>query len=573
MNATIWRERRAVDPAICRRLEEELGIESTIARLLVLRDIHTIEEAERFLSPAWEHMPKPEQMLGMKEACERITLALERNERIVIYGDYDVDGVTSTSTLYLFLLELGVQSDRLHFFIPHRVTHGYGLQKACFPEIVALGCDLLVTVDCGISSREEVGELRQMGMDVIIIDHHQAPPDLPEANAILNPHQPRCPYPEKILAAVGVTFQLMIGLRSFLRERGFFTAKRRAEPKLNRYLDFVALGTVADIVPLRGVNRLLVNKGLQQMKRTEWLGLRALMEVAGVREKVEAYDLGFKIGPRVNAAGRMSDASAGVELLTTQDFHRARSLAEVLNRENQERQQTEREIQNQARDLLEKSPDLLSEHAIVLGHEQWHPGVIGIVASRLVDAYHRPVVVIALNGSEGKGSARSISGFHLYNALKACESLLLKCGGHAAAAGLSIKTEQLGAFREAFTAQARAALTPEDLQPRLEYDIEMDPGDLKQELLDALERLEPFGMGNPAPVFVARDLAIVSQRIVKQQHLKLSVRGRKQPRDGIAFNQSPLPPTKRIAIAYKPQINDFQGRHSIEMMIKQIRVM
>ncbi len=574
MNATIWRERRAVDPDLCRQLERDLGIHPMIARLLVLRDIQTPEAAAHFLAPAWEHMPKPEQMLGMTEACQRITLALERNERILIYGDYDVDGVTSTSTLYLFLLELGVSADRLHFFIPHRVTHGYGLQKACFPDIVALGCDLMITVDCGISSREEVGELRQMGIDVIIIDHHQAPPELPEANAILNPHQPKCPYPEKILAAVGVTFHLMVGLRAYLREKGFFTARRREEPKLNRYLDLVALGTVADIVPLRGVNRLLVNKGLQQMQRTEWLGLRALMEAAGVKiEKIEAYDLGFKVGPRINAAGRMSDASAGVELLTTKDFHRARSLAEVLNRENQERQQIERDIQTQARDMLEKSPDLLSEYAIVLGHEQWHPGVIGIVASRLVDAYHRPVVVIALNGGEGKGSARSISGFHLYDALKSCEHLLLRCGGHAAAAGLSIKTEQLGAFREAFTAQARAVLTPEDLQPRLAYDIEMDPGDLNEELLAALARLEPFGMGNPGPVFVARDLVVVSKRILKQQHLKLVVRGRKQPRDGIAFYHSEIPQSDRIAVAYKPEINEFQGRRSIQLMIKQIQEM
>ncbi|MCB9639227.1 MAG: single-stranded-DNA-specific exonuclease RecJ [Myxococcales bacterium] len=573
MNATIWRERCAVDLQTCQQLQQALNLPPMIAKLLVMRDIQEPEEAKRFLSPSWDHMPRPESMMGLEKACHRITQALENNERILIFGDYDVDGVTSTTTLFLFLRDLGVPADKLHFFIPHRVTHGYGLQKACFPEITALECSLMITVDCGISSSEEVAELRKMGMDVIIIDHHQAPPELPDANAILNPHQPGCPYPEKILAAVGVTFNLMVGLRAHLREKDYYQKHRVPEPKLNRYLDLVALGTVADLVPLRGVNRLLVQKGLQQMQRTEWLGLRALMEVASVQpSKLDAYSLGFKLGPRINAAGRMSDASAGVELLTSKNFHHARSLAEVLNRENQDRQQTEKDIHNQAKQMLENSPDLLSDYAIVLGNEQWHPGVIGIVASRLMDTYHRPVIVIALNGDEGKGSARSIPGFHLYQALKQCEHLLIKCGGHAAAAGLTIKTEQLGPFREAFTELARASLTPEDLKPHLSYDVEMDPGAITEEMLQVLNRLEPHGMGNPAPVFVARDLAVLDKRILKQQHLKLKVQGQKQAREGIAFFRSEqMPRTDRIALAYKPQINEFNGRRSIELMIRQIQ--
>ena len=571
MTPTLWQERTALDPRRCQALQKELGLHAVTARLLAMRGILDAEEAKRFLEPDWRDLPDPFLLKGMEEACQRIMQAIEKKEHILIYGDYDVDGVTSTSTLYLFLRDLGVLPSNLSFFIPHRITHGYGLQEACLPDVFATGCNLMITVDCGIASRHEVQLVRERGIDVIIIDHHQAPPALPEANAIINPHQPDCAYPQKILAAVGVVCHLLIALRKRLREKGYF--RNHPEPPLNRYLDLVALGTVADIVNLSGVNRLLVQKGLQQIKKTEWLGLRALAEAAGIKlEQIDAKALGFKLGPRINAAGRMSDANAGVHLLTSNDFHQARSLAEILNRENHERQQIEREIFREARDLLEASPDMLSPHGIVIAHEGWHPGVIGIVASRLLDHYHRPVIVIALDHGKGKGSARSIQGFHLYQALKSCGEHLLQCGGHAAAAGLSIETSQLPAFREAFFAYAAEHLTPSDLQPRLAFDVEIDPSDISESLLAELERLEPHGMGNPEPVFVWRDLSVVEQKLLKEQHLKLLVQGRSQKRVAMGFFRSelyPVPP--HIALAYRPEINEFNGRRSIQLLIKQLQ--
>lgn len=570
MTANLWTPRAASRPTTIREIQTHLQCHPLTAEILVSRGFEQGKEAERFFADSLRDLPDPKRMRGMDIACERIRRALQKKERIVIYGDYDVDGVTSTSTLFLFLRELGHPAEGLHFFIPHRVEHGYGLQHACIPAIQALGCDLLITVDCGISSRSEVQALRNEGIDVIIIDHHIAPAELPEANAILNPHQPGCGYPDKRLCAVGVTFNLLIGLRAKMREAGAFAT--RAEPNLKRYLDLVALGTVADIVDLIGVNRIFVREGLKQMLQTEWLGLGALIETARVKpEGMTARALGFQLGPRINAAGRMSDASVGVQLLTTQDPQIARRLSLQLDLANVQRQETERQITQQARSMLQQSPDLLSPYGIVLAHDGWHHGVIGIVAARILEEYHRPTWIIAVHNQIGKGSGRSIKRFHLYEGLDACRDLLVRFGGHKAAAGLTIEAAQIPAFRTAFLEVVRQRTKPEDLVPSLEFDAEFEPEKLGADLMDELDRLEPHGMGNPTPLLVARKVGLESQRLMgaEQQHIQCSLASAPKIR-AVLFRQKDLYPLPNPSdIAYQPQWSLWQGRKSIEIVIKK----
>lgn len=513
-------------------------------------------------------------MKGLDKACERIHQAICEKEQIVIYGDYDVDGVTSTSILFLFLRELGVPASHLHFFIPHRIEHGYGLQASCLPEVKKLGCDLMITVDCGISNRKEVGLATELGIETIIIDHHLTPPELPEAFAILNPHQEGCLYPDKELAAVGVTFNLMIGLRAFLREKGFF--KKQKEPNLKKFTDLVALGTVADVVPLRGVNRIFVRTGLSQMEKSCWVGLNALMNVSDMTEgNYKASQLGFQVGPRINAVGRMHKASVGVDLLCTKNPKLAEKLALDLDHQNELRRSNERQTHREAREIIKSSPEFLNAPAIVLAKEGWHPGVIGIVASRLVEEYHRPVFMLALSGDKGKGSGRSISSFHLYKALGECQKELIQFGGHAMAAGLTMDSDKVDAFRERLCEIASERLKPIDLQPIVHYDAVFDPGYLTENLVNEMGRLEPYGMGNPAPVLLGESLQVCRQKLVgsDQDHLQCQFRTvNGQILKGIAFSHKkyyPLP--EHTTIAYRPQINSWKGRRSVELHIKKVQ--
>lgn len=574
MSNARWSEKAFHHPIPCIALQKELGLHPLTARLLVLRGVRGPEDAEKFLSPSFSNLPDPISLKGMRAACQRIERALKENEHIVIYGDYDVDGVTSTSLFCLFLREIGVDPSRLHFFIPHRIEHGYGLQKSCLPLVKEPGCDLLITVDCGITSREEVAMAQEMGIDTIILDHHLAPAELPEAHAILNPHQPGCEYPFKHLAAVGVTFNLLVGLRRHLREKGFFAQRR--EPNLRKFLDLVALGTVADIVPLQGVNRIFVQAGLEQMRQTEWVGLDALMRVAGVkRARLSAGSVGFQIGPRINAAGRMREASTGVRLLTTRDVDEAATLSEQLNRENQSRRELERSIHREARQMLLQSEQMMEAPAVVLAHEGWHPGVIGIVASRIVEEFHRPTVIIAMQQGAGKGSARSIPGFHMHQGLSACSDHLIQFGGHKAAAGLSIEAEHLAAFRDALVAFAAQTLTPEELTPKVEYDAVFAPDELSEALLEELVELEPHGMSNPAPLLLGVDVPVIRQRCVGNEgkHVQFQV---PLPGQGsikaIAFSKHDYYPLdKQATFAYRPQFDYWQGRRSIQIQVKHIQ--
>ncbi len=502
------------------RLAAALGLHPLAARVLAGRELAEPERAEAFLAARVQDLPDPFSMKGMEAAVARLVRAVEAGERIACYGDYDVDGVTSTALLSGLLRAVGAD---VVTYVPHRLVEGYGLNEAAVTRLAAQGVRLLVTLDCGITSAPEVRAASALGVDTVVVDHHTVPVELPAAAAILNPHQAGCAYPSKDLAAVGVTFALAMALRRRLRERGRFEG--RAEPNLKDPLDLVALGTVADVVPLVGANRILVRAGLEVLARTRRPGLRELKRVAGIPEGVAvgAGQVGFRLAPRINAAGRLDDAGRGVRLLLASDPGEARALAEELDRENGARQELERAILAEA---LEDAAARVRDGArgLVLARDGWHAGVIGIVASRVVERFHRPAVLVALGEGAGKGSGRSIEGFHLYDALAACGEHLARFGGHRHAAGITVERERLPAFREAFEAHAGARLTDEDLVPRCRIDGWVGERDVTDRAAEDLARLGPFGAGHPEPVFALRGAAARARTVgANGAHLKLAL--------------------------------------------------
>jgi single-stranded-DNA-specific exonuclease len=495
-----WVEAR-VDGDGVLRLAGALGLHPLAARVLAARGLGDPLGAEAFLASRLQNLPDPFSMKGMDAAVARLVRAIETGERIACYGDYDVDGVTSTALLAGFLRAAGADAIT---YVPHRLVEGYGLNEAAVGRLAREGVRLLVTLDCGITAAVEVRAAAALGVDAIVVDHHTVPVELPAAAAILNPHQSGCAYPSKDLAAVGVTFALAMALRRALRERGRF-GPARPEPNLKDALDLVALGTVADVVPLVGANRILVRWGLEALGRSRRAGVRALKRVAGIAEgtPVSAGQVGFRLAPRINAAGRLDDAGRGVRLLLAEDAVEAGALAEELDRENQTRQEIERRI------LAEATEDAAARvragaRGLVLAREGWHAGVVGIVASRIVERFHRPAVLVALADGAGKGSGRSVEGFHLYDALAACAPHLARYGGHRHAAGVTVERERLGAFSAAFEAHAAERLSEDDLVPRCRIDGWVDEADVTPRAAEDLARLAPFGAGHPEPLFALR---------------------------------------------------------------------
>ena len=511
----------ACDEGAAARLASTLNLHPLAARVLATRGLADPGDAERFLAARLTDLPDPFSMRGMEAAVERLALALSRGEKIALYGDYDVDGVTSTSLLAHVLRACGADPVT---YVPHRLAEGYGLNAAAVEKLASRGVNLLVTLDCGITSVEEVRVATAHGLDTIVVDHHTVPVALPAASAILNPHQVGCGYPFKHLAAVGVTFCLAMALRRRLRERGWFRPER-PEPNLKEALDLVALGTVADVVPLVGVNRTLVRAGLEQLARTRRPGLRALKAVAGVPEgtAITAGQVGFRLGPRINAAGRLDDAGRGVRLLLTADEGEARQLAQALDDENRARQEIERRILQEALDDAAVRV-AAGARGLVLSRDGWHPGVVGIVASRVVEKFHRPAVLVGVADGVGKGSGRSIEGFHLYDALASCAEHLSRFGGHRHAAGVTIEPAAVAPFRAAFERYAGDRLRDEDLVPRCRIEGRLPAGTDADRLAADLERLAPFGAGHAEPVFAWRGKAARARTVGGDgAHLKLDL--------------------------------------------------
>jgi single-stranded-DNA-specific exonuclease len=464
-------------------------------------------------------------------------------------------------------------------------VEGYGLNSQALAKLAARGTRLVVSADCGVTAVAEIDAAARLGLDVVVIDHHTASQDLPRAVAILNPHQPGCTFPGRELAAVGVAFHLLLALRKRLREAGWFAS--RAEPNLREVLDLVALGTIADVVPLTGPNRVLVYFGLRELARGARPGVLALKSVAQLAGEVTAGDVGFKLGPRINAAGRLDDASVGVQLLLSEDLREARLLAEQLDRANAERQDLQARIAGEAIAQADGLGTPEQRRTLVVSSPGWHVGVVGIVAARLVERFHRPALVIAEEGGVAKGSGRSVEGFHLYDALARCSHHLTRFGGHKHAAGITLETSRIGAFSQALEAQGREALDPAQLSPRLRIDAELHPREVRMELASQLRRLAPFGAGNPEPVFFCRDLAAHEVRLLPDKkgvgpgHLKLRLgeagarAAEEEPLalDAIGFNLggTALPVGSRLDAAFQLSVDSWNGAERLQLKLKDLK--
>ena len=557
---TQWIFPLPVEAAEVQRLGRDLRLARFAAELLVRRGLRSTPEAERFLTPRLKTLSDPFLLPNMAAAVERILTALDRGERIVLYGDYDVDGVTSLTLLARVLRALGGKPE---CFLPMRADEGYGLSPDGVARCVGtLAPQLLIAVDCGTSSVAEIAELHAQGIDVIVLDHHECKAELPACVALVNP---KLGDDFHYLCSVGIVFKAAHAL-----------LKRRpvAGCDLRDYLDLVALGTVADLVPLRDENRVFVKRGLVQMEKTRWIGLRALIEVTGLRAPFSPGNIGFGLGPRLNAAGRLGTAQDALELLLTEDAGRARTLAMNLDVQNRERRGVEDDVLKQAEAQLAETFDAERDAAIVVGAPGWHPGVVGIVASRLQKRHHRPTLVIGFDESGmGKGSGRSIAGLSLVAALARCGEFLEKHGGHEMAAGLTLQQTRFAEFRDAFRACARELLTAEQLEPRLHLDAELTLGEIDYELLDHHEALQPFGMANPQPLFCARGVTLAGEpRVMKEKHLSLMLRQGGDEYRAVWFGAaSEKLPRLPWDIAFQIERNEWQGNVTPQIHIRAVR--
>ncbi|MBN2233220.1 MAG: single-stranded-DNA-specific exonuclease RecJ [Deltaproteobacteria bacterium] len=568
--ASSW-EVAAVDSRQCSDLCGELGISPLLAHLLVTRDIFSAADADRFLRPELQSLPDPLSLRGMGEAVDRLMHACRRREPLLVYGDYDADGITGTAVLVRFFRDLGLP---VSGFIPSRVEHGYGLHADVLEGYHRRGIGLAVSVDCGIADVEVIAGAAARGQEVIVTDHHEPPESLPAAAAaIINPKQPGCPYPDKNLAGVGVAFNLIIALRRALRRDRLLPR----EINLKRYLDLVAIGTIADVVPLVGVNRILVRHGLEELQQCARPGIRALVD-AGVRPAnraagITAQDVAFRLAPQLNAAGRMADAGLALELLLCDDSGRSRELVRELQRLNDLRRRYEERMLGEAQNILERS-GVGGEPVLVLASPDWHEGVVGIVASKLSEQYHRPAMLISLDGrGHGKASGRSIPGVHLLEVLRETAELLERHGGHRMAVGFSIREDNIDTFRRTVNQVYRKRYGGQSFSPVVHIDGEVQLAHLSFAALEEIGHLAPFGYGNPEPVLAARDLTIRQSTVVGRNHLRLQLADDSASLNAIGFNMgdAPVRPGDRIDAAFTPQFNDWNGVRSIQLNLRAIR--
>ena len=562
---------RERDHSRAAQLAATVGVSPIVADLLVARGYEDAESARSFLNPSLDQLHDPFLMRGMSDAVARLGQAIDRREPILIYGDYDVDGTTGTAVLLRALRMLGATAG---YHVPHRFTEGYGIRQEALEKAAAEGYKLVVSVDCGITAHEPLNWARTNGLDIIVTDHHLPDKEegAPPALAVLNPNQRGCEYPDKNLAGVGVAFKLIHAL----------FRRRDREAQVPGFLKMVAIGTVADVAKLVGENRAIVALGLSDLPSARNHGLRAPIDIAGCGDDSEmtAYDLGFRIGPRINAAGRMDAARAVVELFGTKEKEEARRLAEHLDTRNRERMEAQREIFNRAVEEFESGADRESQtHAAVIAGDGWHRGVIGLAASKIAERLNRPCVVISLDGEIGHGSARSIEAYHLFDGLTACRDLLEKFGGHSHAAGLSIRRDRIAEFRRRLNEHAASCLTEDDLIPALYIDAELTPRDLGFQLSQDLGALEPFGAGNPRPVFITRGWRVMNEpQILKEQHLKMRVAGDdNRPFEAIWWRgveevEATPRMNQRIDLAYDFEANRYQGDIRLQLNVKDMRV-
>ncbi|MBF0483700.1 MAG: single-stranded-DNA-specific exonuclease RecJ [Candidatus Omnitrophica bacterium] len=542
------------------KLVSALSIHPVVAQLLINRDIKLPEDARQFLSSTMSDLLDPFIMKGMKEAVERIKLARDRKEKVLIYGDYDVDGVTASALLHDTFQQYGIVVDN---HIPHRMLHGYGLSMDIGEIAKSNGISLIVTVDCGINACAAVDAVNKLGLEVIIIDHHEPSEELPDAVAIVNPKQKGCPYPFKHLAGVGLAAKISQALIGQITDEA---------------LDFAAIGTVADIVPLLGENRILVKSGLKRLNQTRNKGLRALLENAKILGKtIRPFHIGFILGPRINAAGRMDSAHDSLDLFLAQDDVKAQGFAAELEKHNNLRQKMQREVIDEALALVEREVNFIEDKVIVLCKEGWHKGVLGIVASRITDKYYRPAIVISVEDGIGTASARSIDGFHLHDALLECSDLLERFGGHEGAAGLTIKVEHIEAFKKAINKIAHTDLELKRLIPNINIDCEVSLDDVGLELANTIDTMEPFGEGNPEPVFCVLGVTVKSRpQVMGKETIKFWVSDGDSSISAVGFGMGSfanmIDVGNKVDLAFNIGIDDWNKAPVAQLKLKDIRL-
>ena len=576
----------AVEQELQQQLERELNISSAAARMLVVRGIQTADEARAFVRPSLDKLHDPFLMRDMDKAVERLHRAIAQNEKILIYGDYDVDGTTAVALMYRFLAGVqspiaDCQSPNIDYYIPDRYTEGYGVSTQGIDYAAAQGCNLIITLDCGIKAVEKVAYANSKGIDVIVCDHHTPGDTLPDAVAVLNMKRKDCPYPFKELSGCGVGFKLAQAYtQRYLIEAKGNEAIRLSGERLLPLTQLLAMSIASDIVPITGENRILAHFGIQQLNKAPFTGVSAIMQVAGIEaKKLTINDLVYRIGPRINACGRMKSGRAAVELLLTNDPVFARQQAEEVNQNNEDRRDCDTETTKEALLQLQDDPTYAERRSTVVYAPHWHKGVVGIVASRLTETYYRPTIVLTA-GENGiiSGSARSVGGFDIYAAIDSCHDLLTNFGGHKYAAGLSMHINDLPAFRERFEAYVAAHIQPNQLQPTLEIEAEIQLGDITKSFYNVLRHLEPFGPGNPRPLFVSRRL--INHRDTRavgkeREHLRLDVTDRQNAITGIAFGRADMAEYiqngNAVDICYELNENTFNHYTTIQMMVQDIQ--
>jgi len=558
---------RQPDGARQKALEESLGISGIVAQVLINRGIENIDQARTFLKGDAIELYDPFLMKGMHEAVARLKEAIEKRQKILIHGDYDVDGITSIVLLMFTLRKLGLDPD---YYVPDRLTEGYGLSEGGVKCAIEKGIDLLITVDCGIKSHEEVVTLNAHNIDVIITDHHEVGRVLPPAFAAINPHQKDCAYPDKSLSGVSITFKLCEALCSKFHSKDVW-----------KHVGLVALGTISDVAPLIGENRIFVKEGFKVLNNgISNEGLKALVEESGLKGKeITSYEVGFILGPRINAVGRLGSAEDAVELLLTEDTTKAKVLAKRLNEANRERQKIGNSTLKEVMSKIESEINFKDHKVIVLNNENWHTGVMGIVASRISNRFYRPTILISTKDGIGRGSGRSIENFHLLEALMGCEDILKEYGGHKYACGLSILEENLDKFKKTINEIANNVLLPSDLVPYIDIDAEITLGSLDKGVVEDITNLQPFGKCNQEPIFCSRNLKLIRPpKILKNEHIKIWVTDGSKDFEAIGFGLAKednieiiLKKCPEIDLAYTVSFNAWQGVNSIQLKIEDIR--
>ncbi|MEO5339347.1 MAG: single-stranded-DNA-specific exonuclease RecJ [Magnetococcus sp. MYC-9] len=571
----VWRPRCPLSEGH-RQLAAAFGLSPLFATILADRGLHGREAVEDFLQPRLQRLMDPLALRDMEKAVQRLVRALEEGETLAVFGDYDVDGVTSSALLVRYFRALGRE---VRVYIPDRLTEGYGPNGAAMALLAAEGVRVVITVDCGATAVSALEEARRVGLDVIVTDHHQVREPMPPAFALVNPNRPDDPFPHKNMAGVGVAFYLAMALNRALRQRGWFV-EGRTEPDLKQWLDLVAIGTIADVASLTGLNRILVAHGLRIAQGGGQVGVQALKQYAHLGEGLRAGQVAFQLGPRINAGGRLHRGMLGVDLLTTDDAEQARMVAEELEGYNRERQTLEAGMLQEAVKMIEQMPDRERRSGWVVAKQGWHPGVIGIVASRLAERLYRPVVVIAVDDQGmGKGSGRSIPGVDLLAAIEAAAPLLKGFGGHRAAAGLSLEMQNLLPFAELFDDAVRGQFRPGLFDPVMCFDGVLPLTALDLGLVRQLDRLHPYGQGNPEPVVVLESVRVIDARLLKERHVKCLLADREDNvLEAIAFQCCPGPlgeglraGTGRLDVAGHCTMNSYRDRERVQLVLKDAR--